>query len=356
MQYDAVYSNPSGEQWFNSAVDVALNAQDVHNAVDDIEYRLDGGAWTSYTDTIRVSGDGTHLLEYRAQDILGNVETIQSQWIRIDTTPPISSHSIAPPAGGGNVVNGWYVVPPTISLNSVDANAPDSSGVAIIASQLNSDPPQVYTAPIPITTEGVHTLGYLATDYARNSEAPNEVQIQVDLNPPTTTATYNGAALTTWYPDNVQVDLLGTDVASGIDRVEYNLDGAGVQVGNSLVVSGHGDHTLSYQSVDIAGWQEALQTDTFKIDAIAPESTITVTALGDPPINGWYDEAPQISLNATDIGSGVDKILVSSERASTDHLHRPLCPRCQWSGGHSVSGGGCGWQFRNDAYRDTPGG
>ena len=326
VQYDAVYSNPSGEQWFNSAVDVALSAQDVHNAVDDIEYRLDGGAWTSYTDTIRVSGDGSHLLEYRAQDILGNVEAIQSQVIRIDTTPPISSHSIAPPAGGGNVVNGWYVVPPTISLSSVDANAPDSSGVAIIASQLNSDPPQVYTAPIPITTEGVHTLGYLATDYARNSEAPNEVQMQVDLNPPTTTATYNGAALTTWYPDNVQVDLIGTDAASGIDRVEYNLDGAGVQVGTSLVVSGHGDHTLSYQSVDIAGWQETLQTDTFKIDAIAPESTITVTALGDPPINGWYDETPQISLNATDIGSGVDKILVSVNGQAPTTYTVPFVP------------------------------
>ena len=52
------------------------------------EYRLDGGAWTTYTTPFQIVGDGTHTLEYRSTDQGGNVEAAQSQLVKIDTTPP----------------------------------------------------------------------------------------------------------------------------------------------------------------------------------------------------------------------------------------------------------------------------
>src|SRR5690606_32863832 len=54
---------------------VTLSADDGWGSgVDRIEYRLDEGPWTPYTEPFRVFGPGTHTIEYRAVDVNGNVE------------------------------------------------------------------------------------------------------------------------------------------------------------------------------------------------------------------------------------------------------------------------------------------
>jgi hypothetical protein len=53
-----------------------------------VEYSLDGGPWTPYTQPVDVTGDGEHELKYRATDNAGNVETVKSAVLTLDATKP----------------------------------------------------------------------------------------------------------------------------------------------------------------------------------------------------------------------------------------------------------------------------
>ena len=48
------------------------------SGLDKLEYRLDGGAWTAYTQPVVVTAVGAHTLEHRATDKAGNVGAVGS--------------------------------------------------------------------------------------------------------------------------------------------------------------------------------------------------------------------------------------------------------------------------------------
>jgi len=76
--------------WFRSSVEVTLAATDLTSGVAHTHFRVDAGpgeAWQEGT-SFTVAGDGTHLVEFRSEDVAGNVEAGQSLVLRIDTTPP----------------------------------------------------------------------------------------------------------------------------------------------------------------------------------------------------------------------------------------------------------------------------
>ena len=58
---------------------------------DSTQYRINGGAWLTYTAPFVVSGDGVHLVEFYSVDMLGNTEAIKSVTIKIDGTDPTIS-------------------------------------------------------------------------------------------------------------------------------------------------------------------------------------------------------------------------------------------------------------------------
>ena len=61
------------------------------SGLDKLEYRLDGGAWTTYSTPVTVSATGQHTLEHRATDKAGNVGAVGSV-----------SFTIQPAGGGGD--------------------------------------------------------------------------------------------------------------------------------------------------------------------------------------------------------------------------------------------------------------
>jgi hypothetical protein len=75
------------DAWHAAPVPVSLTATDTASGVVLTEYALDDGPWTTGTETV-VSGEGAHVLRYRAVDAVGNVEAARSRTIRIDTRAP----------------------------------------------------------------------------------------------------------------------------------------------------------------------------------------------------------------------------------------------------------------------------
>ena len=88
---------------------------------------------------------------------------------------------------------------------------------------------RAYTGPVTLSGPGTTTVTYRSTDAEGNVEADKTVTVKVDKVAPTSTATLDpaqpGAGGT--YSGPVNVTLAGADAAggSGLDKLEYRLDG-----------------------------------------------------------------------------------------------------------------------------------
>ena len=74
----------SRSAWQNSPVTVTLSATDDLVGVDYTLFAIDGAQVQTYTAPFDVSGDGTHTVEYWSVDVVGNVESVNSEDLHID--------------------------------------------------------------------------------------------------------------------------------------------------------------------------------------------------------------------------------------------------------------------------------
>jgi hypothetical protein len=89
-----------------------------------------------------------------------------------------------------------------------------------------------------------------------------------DVTPPVTTATLEGEQSGSVYTTDVTVTLSATDSGSGVDFTMYKIDDGAwtTYIATPFVVSGNGEHTVAFYSVDIAGNIEAEKSVTFTIE------------------------------------------------------------------------------------------
>jgi feruloyl esterase len=138
---------------------------------------------------------------------------------------------------------------------------------------------------------------------------------------PVTTAALSPDAMNGWYR-NPMVTLNASDKDGDFDHTEFLLDSAGewTPYVGSFQVTGDGQHTLQYRSVDKLGHVEATQTLTFKIDATAP---VVEGMPGSCTI--WPPDDKMVvvgAVTATDALSGV----ASGSPTITVHSNEALAP------------------------------
>ena len=246
--------------FYTAAVSVVLSASDVGGSgVDEIVYTTDGSTPTTTNGTVYSGAftlGQTTTVKYRAFDVAGNAEPVNSALLRVDTTAPATTINCA---GSPCVASAWYRSGVSISLAATDAN----SGVAQIRFTTNGTVPTkttgtIYTAPF--TLAATTTINYRAYDNAGNLEANNVQQVQVDATAPTATLTAPSAGaivagqttLSANATDNIAVDHVdflvdGTSVGSA-SSAPYSFDW------NSATVV-DGTHTISARAFDSAGNQ-----------------------------------------------------------------------------------------------------
>jgi RTX calcium-binding nonapeptide repeat (4 copies) len=128
-------------------------------------------------------------------------------------------------------------------------------------------------------------------------------------NGPTTTDQVAGTiGQNGWYTSpTVNVRLTASDSSSNVATTYYTIDGGSRQTytGSPFAVAGDGLHTLTFFSVDAAGYTEVPEMDEVRIDSTAPHTTDTLSGtLGN---GGWYTSASvAITLTAVDTLSGID--------------------------------------------------
>lgn len=286
--------------WYVSDVKVTLTATDEGSGVAETKYSLDGLNWTSYIDSFNVNMEGTNTLYYHSVDKSGNTEEIKSIVINIDKAPPI----ITGDASTSPNSNGWYKSDVTIHFEAFDK----VSGVD------NVMPDSI------ISKEGAdQSLTGTAVDKAGNSASYTVSGIKIDKTSPVTavnltgTTGYNG-----WYSSNVAIELSANDLLSGVDVMEYSMDGISwTEYTGNIIITDEGTNKVYYRSRDKAGNIEITREETIKIDKTRPR--ITGWTLNQPNEYGWYSDDVTVHFTALDDESGIwfvtPDITISTEGA-----------------------------------------
>ncbi|KAB2975834.1 DUF1080 domain-containing protein [Streptomyces sp. SS1-1] len=267
--------NAQGQYVGSASVAVHATDEEGGSGVDRVEYALGDGAWQPYTAPVVVDQVGDHTVRYRALDKAGNVSPEKSVTFTVvapesdDTTPPETSATVS----GEKDADGAYIGMATVTVSASDTG----SGVNDVEYALGDGAWQPYTAPVMVHEAGGHTVRYRATDKAGNVAPAKDVRFTVvpapedDTTAPVTGVTVEGTKNSSGaYVGNAKVTVTATDEhhGSGVDRIEYSIDGGPYLAYTApVVVDRAGTHTLAYRATDKAGNTSAARTVTFTVVA-----------------------------------------------------------------------------------------
>jgi len=162
----------------------------------------------------------------------------------LDTTPPVTSISFEGTMGN----NGWYISPVLVSFTATDSQ----SGVTSTMYKIDSGSWTTYSAPFVVSADGNHTVSYYSIDKVGNMETSKTANLKIDKTQPSITLTKQQIDLF-----NVKFTAQVSDETSGIDRVEFALDGVlqynDTQSPYEWTWTGLGDHTVTATAFDFAG-------------------------------------------------------------------------------------------------------
>ncbi len=311
---------PTTTQWYRSPVSVTFAITDNFFA-GVTEYQLDQASdWTSheyYYPPLPIQAEGVHTLTYRSIDIVRNVEAPQTTQIRIDRTPPQAG---VLSVDGNQLLNGWYNTPVQITFSGSDA----LSGLAGFAQQTTDATWVDSPAGTTLATTGNHALTWRAVDNAGNVSAAQQTTVQVDVTPPTTTATLDALPVNGWYTRPVTVTLTAVDVGAGVFQTQYRLNGeAGWRsYSGPFPINQTGSQTVVYQSTDRALNTEIAHTLTLPLDLAAPTLDVAVSH---PPASGvWYSTLITVTAQASDAQAGVAGIAYELDNSGWQPYAAPL--------------------------------
>ncbi|WP_036966621.1 OmpL47-type beta-barrel domain-containing protein [Promicromonospora kroppenstedtii] len=312
-----VQGDQNDEGAYVGAATVNLAADDGDGSgVESVEYDLDGAGYTPYTAPVVLDEPGTYMLEYRATDVAGNTSEPEMLHVTVvapdgeDTTPPVVTAEVTGDLDG----DGAYVGSASVNLTARDPG----SGVAGIEYDLDGAGYAAYTAPVVVDEPGEHTVTYRATDRAGNVSEPGSATFTVveappeDTAPPTVTAQVTGEQDEDGaYVGSATVQVLAEDTGSGVESVEYSLDGAAyAPYTDAIVVDVTGAHTVSYRATDAAGnTSEPGTVDLVVVGGQDPPDTTQPIASaqvdGDQDDEGFYLGSATVTITARDDESGV---------------------------------------------------
>jgi len=231
---------------------VTLGGTDAHSGINIIKYTVDGGPEQSGAPgaTVKISGNGPHVLQTMAIDNAGNDSGWKSQTVTVDVSLTPDS---TPPTDTTTVSAGWKT-----SNYNVTLSATDGSGVGVDYMQYRIDGGSIQTAAagatVTVSGDGSHDLETRAFDLLGNSSTWKFQTVNIDTTVPVDTSVITVAPAWTTSRDFV---LSGTDATSGVASISQT-----------------GAHTLSTRIQDNAGNWSVWRDDSVGIDKLIPTLTV----------------------------------------------------------------------------------
>ena len=193
----------------------------------------------------------------------------------VDTTPP-STNATAMTGGGAYTFGTWAKQDVIVTLTATD-NA-GGSGVkqitygAIGAQTIPSTTVAVSTTTFTITSEGITTLSFYATDFAGNSGTPQTAILGIDRTAPAITITVPANGATYTLNQTVSANYSCSDLPSGTNAGVATCAGP-VASGAALDTSSVGSKTFTVNATDNLG-NTISRTNTYTVTATSPSNKI----------------------------------------------------------------------------------
>ncbi|MFE8602457.1 chitobiase/beta-hexosaminidase C-terminal domain-containing protein [Archangium violaceum] len=248
--------------------------------------------------------DASATLKFFSVDAAGNAEAVHTADYVINMSIPTAS---ATPAGG------LYRTTQSVTLNC-NPGATGGTCVAIYYTTDGSTPTTssaTYSSSISVAV--TTTLKFFAENSVGNTSTLHTETYRIDEAAPTTTAIPSGRA----YKEAQSITLTCEDGSgSGCTATHYTLDGSTPTRSSSTYsapLSISANTTLKFFSVDAAGNEESVRTESYVIDTVKP----TVAAA---PAGGVYNSARDVTLTCTDNsgGSGCGSIHYTTDGSTPD--------------------------------------
>ena len=287
-------------RWTNST-SFTLDGTDATSGVQQMQYSVDGGATASVAPggSITVTGDGAHTIKHRAMDAAGFATAWTTDHVQIDTAAPVNT---SPAASAG-----WQTSPVSLGLTGTDV------GSGVKGFQWRVDGGTIHDgAAVDVPDDGSHTLETRVLDNAGNDSGWRSETVEIDTTAPDNTTPTPPAA---WQADPYTVTVSGTDATSGVDHVEWRLDGGAVQTGSSVTISTRGPHVLETRVVDTAGNQSAWRSDSIGIDATVPTLTANCGT------SGWRNRPATCAVTADGGDSGLASLTAARGTGAPADVH-----------------------------------
>jgi len=263
----------------------------LESGIDEISYTLDGNPFT-YGDPFHIEA-GTHELCVSAADVAGNDEAEHCETFLVDLATPSTSilqnGSVTPSPEGDN---GWYTLPVDIAVTAHDNNPPTPgslvtpqdlgptlcdhtpdddpapAGICISVdgrapgSNINGPEFGPYDGRVPIElAEGIHVIRAFSVDNAGRRSATEREVVTVDLSEPVSVARLRApyasrvGSLEDWWRHQPSLVLRGLDgdQNSGLDHIEYRIDGGTPETYTEPVTLPVGIHFFEHRAQDQSG-------------------------------------------------------------------------------------------------------
>ncbi|HEX5094946.1 MAG TPA: Ig-like domain repeat protein, partial [Acidimicrobiia bacterium] len=284
--------------WINTHSFV-LSATDATSGVNEIEYKLDGGVSARVASGFTLNlADGPHTVARRVTDNAGQQTAWKTSTVNVDTSIP--ANTSATPS------TTWVNSAISLPLTGTDTG----SGVDHGEWRLGASGTVTSGSAAVVDVDGTSTLQTRVVDKAGNASVWRSDTVKVDLTKPVnTTAAISGG----WRKTNFATTVTGSDATSGVQKVEWRVDGAPISATAPVSISADGSHKLETRVTDNAGNVTDWRVDTVAIDKVAPALAVNCGATG-----VWRRDVVDCSVTADGGVSGMTTLTGTRGGATTD--------------------------------------
>jgi hypothetical protein len=171
--------------------------------------------------------------------------------------------------------DGWHSEPVEITASAGDRGTTMVSGVDEIRTAVEDGGFEHVQART--FEEGVHRLHGSAIDMTGNVEPKTTEMVRVDESPPQppTFSASGPEGDHGWFQGDTNVEISAVDRLSGVDRIEYRIDGGPwLTYDGPIEVTGDGIHTVEARATDTVGHESEVAAFEVKIDATPPAAQL----------------------------------------------------------------------------------